>query len=183
LVRLERSPRLRTPGYLILGLLCLQPLIELLVGGWPPQPGLGAWRLSILSTASGSLLIPLLGLFLIYWLAVLDGDRRMATVVAWIASLGALLCLAAVGEFALDAAETRAQIQPDMATRYGISAGWVIAKFLLGAAAGLVLARSAFRTARMLRRSAPASLVIGERSVDEGTEIPQTPGSKPASPG
>jgi hypothetical protein len=166
----ELSGRLRAPGFLILVLLCLQPMAEILVAGWPLRPGLGAWRMSTLSAASGSLLLPLLGLFLIYWLAVSSGHRRITLTVAWIASVAVVFCLAGAIEFGLDALQMRAQVDPDAAGRYRIASAWVLAKLALAGTASLVLARSAFRTARLLRREnkrAPVKtspVLVGEKS-------------------
>jgi hypothetical protein len=165
----ELVGRLRVPGFLILGLLCVQPMAEILVASWPLRPGVGGWRMSTISAASGSLLLSLLGLFLIYWLELSGGHRRIILAVAWIASTVVLFCLAGAAEFGLDSLQMRAQVDPDAAGRYRIASAWVLAKLLLSAVAGLVLARSAFRTARLLRREhkrAPVKttpVLVGEK--------------------
>jgi hypothetical protein len=167
--------RLRAPSFLILGLLCVQPIAEILVASWPLRPGIGGWRMSTLSAASGSLLLSLLGLFLIYWLELSGGHRRIILTVAWIASGAVLFCLAGAVEFGLDALQMRSQVDPDAAGRYQIASAWVLAKLLLSGVAGLVLARSAFRTARLLRREhkrPPAKttpVIVGEKFA-EGDE-------------
>jgi hypothetical protein len=180
---------LRAPGYLILALVCTQPLIEVVANTWPLRFGITGWRFGFFGAASGALLLPLLGLFLIYALAAQAGDRRVVMTVAGLASLAALFCVVATGAFALDALQMRAQVRADAATSFKVVSLWATGKLVAAAIASLVLTVSAFRTARSLNRearrtSAKSSPLIVGRTVEplvRGTETAAEPTGVPSS--
>ncbi len=167
--RSDLAPRLRVPGYLVLGLICLQPLVDLLSAAWPPRLGVATWRFSFLGTASNSLLLPLVGLFLIYALATLLGDRTIALTIGMLTAVLGLVCLAAMGAFALDALQLRAQVRPEAAARFNIGSAWAFGKLGLGFIASIALSMAGFGTSSALSREAssrsatrPSSLVVGQ---------------------
>ena len=143
--------RLRVPGYLIAALICLQPLIDVTASVWPPHLGVVGWRFGYFAGLSGAMLLPLLGLFLIYSLAVQIGDRGVAVAVAAVGVLAALCCIAATGLFALDALQMRVQVRSDQVARFNVTAGWAAAKLAVAGLASLVVGVSAFRAARGIR--------------------------------
>ena len=151
---LEVASRLQKPGYLILGLICLQPVADFLIASSPLEPSLVAWRFRFLGLASGGLLLPILGLFLIYSLAVLNGDRTARIVIAWVASAAAVLAVLAAAGFTLDSLQMRAQIRLDAVSRFKVASAWVVAKFVIAAVAAAILAGSAFRGTRAHRNRA-----------------------------
>jgi len=50
----DLARRVRTPGYLVMALLIVSPLIELSTAAWPFRAHEAAWRLSFAGTAGAS---------------------------------------------------------------------------------------------------------------------------------
>jgi hypothetical protein len=157
LIRPDLARRVRTPGYLIMALLIVSPLIELCTAAWPFQIHQAAWRLSFVGTAGASLGLPILGLFLIFWLAVLAADTGALLLVSGASVLGGILCVLEAAMFALDALEMKARVRPALAARYDAVSAWWLIKLCAAGAILFVLALSAFRAARSVRRERKAA--------------------------
>ncbi len=174
--------RFRAPGYLILALVALAPLIDLVVSASPIRTGPAAWRFQFLGAASSVTFIPLFALFLIYALANLFGDRRIGLTVAGLAAISVLVCLLSIGVFALDALEMRAQVRVEAVATFDLASAWAATKLLLAAIASLVLSIKAFRSSRELTRDVnrkasakPSGLVVGHMA-------PKPPPARPEQP-
>jgi hypothetical protein len=157
LIRSDLARRVRTPGYLIMALLIVSPLIELCTAAWPFQIHQAGWRLSFVGTAGASLGLPILGLFLIFWLAVLAADTGALLLVSGASVLGGILCVLEAAMFALDALEMKARVRPALAARYDAVSAWWLIKLCAAGAILFVLALSAFRAARSVRRERKAA--------------------------
>jgi hypothetical protein len=170
LIRSDLARRIRTPGYPIMALLIVSPLIELCAAAWPFQIHLAAWRLSFIGAVSASLGLPTLGLFLTFLLAVLAADTAALLIVSTVSVASGILCVVEAGMFALDALEMKSHVRPALTTRYDAVSAWSLIKLCAVAAVLFVLALSAFRAAKAARRERraaaekPATLLMGSAS-------------------
>lgn len=157
LIRPDLARRVRTPGYLVMALLIVSPLIELCTAAWPFQIHQAAWRLSFVGTAGASLGLPILALFLTFLLAVLAADTGALLFVSGVSVLAGMLCVLEAAVFALDALEMKSRVRPALAGRYDAVSAWWLIKLCAVAAILFVLALSAFRAARSVRRERKAA--------------------------
>lgn len=163
----DLARRVRTPGYLVMALLILSPLIELSTAAWPFRVHEAAWRLSFAGTAGASLGWPVLGLFLTFLLAAAAADTGALLLVTGISILAGVLCVLQAGVFALDALEMKGRVNPALAERYNFVSVWWLIKLCATSVILFVLALSASRAARRQRRERKAareksaSLLVG----------------------
>ena len=144
--------RFRAPGYLVMALLVLSPMIELCTAAWPFRIHEAAWRLSFAAAAGASVGLPILGLFLAFLLATFAADTGALLVVTGASILAGILCLLQAGLFALDALEMKSRVRPGLTERYGLVSSWWLIKLCAAAAILFVVALSALRAIRRLRR-------------------------------
>ena len=165
--------RLRAPGYLILGIAMVLPLIDLLVSLSPLRPTTLMWRFGAVGLLASAIGAPLLVLFLIYVLAYFSGDRKVMVACAVIAALVALMMIAGAGTFALDALQMKRRIQAAAQARFIMASAQALLKMGLQGLASLVLAVSAFRTLKGAKSlpgprteaRASSSMLVGRPSV------------------
>ena len=138
--------RLRTPGYLILGIAMILPLVDLVISLSPLRPTTLMWRFGAVGLLASAIGAPLLVLFLIYALAYFSGDRKVMILCAVLAVLIALLMIGGAGTFVLDALQMKRRIQEAAQARFVMASGQALFKMSLQGLAALVLAVSAFRT-------------------------------------
>ena len=108
------AQRLRAPGYIILGIAMILPILDFIVSTIPLKPTTVVWRFGAFGLLSSAIGAPLLVLLLIYALALLAGDRKVMILVAVLAALIALTLIGGSGAFAL--------CTPDEATGAGCGA-------------------------------------------------------------
>ena len=137
---------LRAPGYLILGIAMVLPLMDLLVSVMPLRPATVVWRFGAVGLLSSAIGAPLLILFFIFVLAYLSGDRKIVAVCAALAAVIALVMIAGAGTFALDALQMKRRVQEAAQSRFLLASAQAMVKLGLEGLASLVLAVSAFRT-------------------------------------
>ena len=138
--------RLRAPGYLILGIAMVLPLLDLLVSVMPLKPTTVVWRFGAVGLLSSAIGAPLLILFFIFVLAFLAGDRKIVALCAALAAVIALIMIAGAGTFALDALQMKRRVQEAAQARFLLASAQAMMKLGLEGLASLVLAVSAFRT-------------------------------------
>jgi len=148
----DLARRVRTPGYLIMALLVISPVIELCTAAWPLRIHEAAWRMSFAAAAGATLGLPILGLFLAFLLATFAGDVGALLVVIGTSILTGILCLLQAGLFALDALEMKSRVRPGLGERYGLVSSWWMIKLCAAAAILFVVAVSALRATKRLRR-------------------------------
>jgi hypothetical protein len=138
--------RLRAPGYLILGIAMVLPLVDLVVSLSPLRPTTLMWRFGAVGLLASAIGAPLLVLFLIYVLAYFSGDRKVMVACAVLAALIALTMIGGAGTFSLDALQMKRRIQEAAQARFVMASAQALFKMGLQGLASLVLAVSAFRT-------------------------------------
>ena len=167
--------RLRAPGYLIMAVTSILPLIDLLMAISPMHPGTVMWRFGAVGLVSSAVGAPLLVLTLIYALALLSGDRKVVVAVGVIAALIALLLLIGAGAFTLDALQMKSRVNPVALDKFKGASALALLKLLVMCVASIVLAVSAFRAARQSKREVvrtarpSGKLVVGQPTVPRST--------------
>jgi hypothetical protein len=131
----------------------VMPLIELYIRASPFRIHSPAWRLSLVGNISGAISAPILGLFLMFAMAVVAEDKGVTYLVSSLSGLAAVICLGVTGLFALDALQMRNQVQANLAESYGLASSWVAAKLIVSVIVLLVLSISAVRAAQGVKRS------------------------------
>ena len=144
--------RTRAPAYVIATLVLLFPLMEIGVSAWPYHIHDPQWRIGVITAAAGASTAILLGLLLIYVMGTLFDDRPAIWLVASIGALMTALCVMAGGSFVLDALQLKGQVSPVSENRYNVVSALALAKVCLAGIAALVVAVSASRAGRTLRR-------------------------------
>src|SRR5689334_2772350 len=109
LLQTSAARRLRVPGYVVMALMIIQPLLELYIRSSPFRIHSPAWRLSLVGNISGAISAPILGLFLMLVIAVAAEDKGVAYLVSSLSAVAAVFCLAVTGLFALDALQMKSQ--------------------------------------------------------------------------
>ena len=155
---------IRLPGYLILGIAMVLPLLDLLVSVMPLRPSTVVWRFGAVGLYSSAIGAPLLLLFFIYVLAQLSGDKKITVFVGVISTLIALSLVAAAGAFVLDALQMRQRMQPAAQTKFMTASVLAVIKIALEGLASLALAFSAFRASRTTKAVAPVARAESGRS-------------------
>jgi len=106
----------------------VMPLLELYIRAAPFRIHSPAWRLSLVGNISGAISAPILGLFLMFAIAVVAEDKGVTYLVSSLSGLAAVACLGVTGLFALDALQMRNQVQASLAESYGLTSSWIAAK-------------------------------------------------------
>jgi hypothetical protein len=160
--------RLRTPGYLIMAATSILPLIDLMMAISPMHPGTVMWRFGAVGLVSSAVGAPLLVLTLIYALALLVGDRKVVIAIGVIAAILALLLLLGSGAFTLDALQMKARVNPVALDKFKGASALALLKLLVMCISSIVLAVSAFRSAKLTKREVVranrpgATLIVGQ---------------------
>ncbi len=161
---------LRVPGYLILFIAMILPLLDLLVSVMPLRPTTVVWRFGAVGLFSSAIGAPLLILFFIYVLAVFAGDRKITMLVGIVSALICLSLILGSGAFVLDALQMKQRVQPAAQTRFMTASVQAMLKLGMQGLGSLVLAISAFRAlkaaksapvARSAEPRAASSLLVG----------------------
>ena len=159
---MSRYRFLVVPGYLVGLLLTLLPLIGVLIQTFPPHPGDVTWRFGAAGTYGSVLLTPLLGMFLLFAVALLAEHRGIMRVLAVANAAVVVGCLIAIGLFSLDVLQIRATVTAAAKTRFALGGLTTAGQY---AAAGFV---SAILSVQAWRAAKPAP---GARKV-KGAESP-----------
>jgi len=166
--------RLRAPGYLIMAVTSILPLIDLLMAISPMHLGTVMWRFGAVGLISSAVGAPLLVLTLVYALALLSGDRKVVITVGVIAAVVALLMIVGAGSFTLDALQMKSRVNPAALDKFKGASALALLKLVVMGIASIVLAVSAFRSARLSKRETVratrpnATLIVGQSAPKAG---------------
>ncbi len=131
------TARLRTlalPLYLLALVMCLLPLADLLPALRPLQLGSAHWRYGAIGLLGNALLLPLAGLMLAVGTAVVLEHTMARRVLAWLSLAGAVVLLATMADFAMDALEIRGSMPARVASAFAFATVISLCKQLLGLA-------------------------------------------------
>jgi hypothetical protein len=164
----ELVRRLRVPGYLIMAVTSILPLIDLLMAISPMHPGTVMWRFGAVGLISSAIGAPLLVLVLVYALALLSGDRKVVITVGVIAAIVALLMIVGAGSFTLDALQMKGRVNPAALDKFKGASALALVKLVVMGISAIVLAVSAFRSTKLMKRETVratrpgATLIVGQ---------------------
>lgn len=160
--------RLRAPAYLIMAVTSILPLIDLMMAISPMHPGTVMWRFGAVGLISSAIGAPLLVLVLIYALALLSGDRKVVITVGIIAAIIAVLMIGGAGSFSLDALQMKSRVNPVALDKFKGASALALVKLIVMGVSAIVLAVSAFRSSKLMKRETVrvtrpgATLVVGQ---------------------
>ena len=162
--------RLRAPGYLIMAVTSILPLIDLMMAISPMHPGTVMWRFGAVGLISSAVGAPLLVLVLVYALALLCGDRKVVITVGVIAAVLAVLMIVGGGSFTLDALQMKGRVNPAALDKFKGASALALVKLVVMGISAIVLAVSAFRSAKLSKRETVraarpgATLIVGQQA-------------------
>lgn len=136
------------PAYLVAIAMILIPLADSWTTLFPWNVGDARWRFGAVGLISNALMIPLAGLLIAYTVAWLRDQRLVMRTIGGIGFLGALLCVLALGSFALDSLQTRAQVRPEMRLSFNVATVTAAIKTLLAGATFLAFGLSGWKVIR-----------------------------------
>lgn len=167
--------RFRIPAYLIFILGAVLPLVELVLAVSPLKPTQVMWRFGAVGLFASAAAAPLIMLLLLYGVALAAEDRRVLYVIGSLAALAAAILLVSSGAFALDALQMKRQVTPGAMTKFAVASVQAFVKLVVQGVAAAVLAMSALRAARALKREVlkkptrSSTLVVGQPTKTKGT--------------
>lgn len=163
-----RVPRpLLAAAYVVAVAFLLLPLLQAVVGAWPPRLGEAAWRFGAAGIASNTVLSVLMGLVLLVGLALWRGHRLALRGVAVLSGLAALGLVSASVVLGLDVLELRAFVRPEARPGFDLAALQLSAKLALAVLCTALVAVGGWRAAgterlsteSKARRAAPSAVM------------------------
>lgn len=156
--------RFAAAAYLLAVLLVLLPLFDTAANWGSVQPGSAAWRFGAVGSLSEVVLLPLVGAFLFFVVAHAQGSVLAQRVLEVVTLVVAVLLLATMAVFVLDAVQMRAAVAQGI-QRFDL----VVIRAIAGQAIAMVLlALLAISSIRARRRGA----VSESRRAAESVERP-----------
>ena len=146
------SRKFTAPAFMTAALLIMVPALDWLQAVWPMRPSEASWRVIAVGLTSRVLITPLLGLLMAHALALYLNSRSTLRALAVLNAFVALLFIAALGIFALDALQVRTSVAPLSRDTYELGVLMTIAKLVLALPLIVVLAISEWRRASEIRR-------------------------------
>lgn len=147
-------------------LLMLVPMVDILLRVFPPQFGQLQWRFATVGLALGNVGTVLLGLGLIGLVAAICGHRVVLRVLGFVALVFAVVLLAVLVLFALDAVQIRQMAAANFKRQIVTSSLGAAFAGTMGMIALVVLGRGALAASRATRlperrvKTAPSPLVV-----------------------
>ena len=168
---MNQYKHLAWPIYLTGSVIIFFPALEFVLTIWPLSPGILSWRFGAVGLLARSLLTPLVGLALIFAVAVFLEHVWVQRVVSGLGFAGSAILLMVTALFALDLLQFRNQVRAEASTAYDVSSGVALMKLLAVSIVLLVFGVSGRRVARRAaakepRRPTPAALVVKPRKAE-----------------
>ena len=154
IVPVDLLRRIRTPGYVILGVSTLLPLFDFAMSVMPVRMDSVAWRFGAFGLIAGAIAAPLLILLFLYVLALLLGDRKVVKTVGIVCAILTVFFIVAAGAFALDTLQMKARVQATAMNRFYLASAQAMLKLAISGFCSGVLAISAFRRSSELTSAA-----------------------------
>lgn len=139
---------LRAPAYFVAAMVTLFPILDFFVTVWPLQGGNIRWRVAAVGQLAGGMMTVFLGLFIALMLAFLfDQPRLQRTLAALSGLLTALLLVLAV-LFALDWAQLRRDVRPEVHLAFDVVSMQAEVKLLVELVGAALFTLGALRASR-----------------------------------
>jgi hypothetical protein len=134
------------PAYLVAFTLVAVPLFDALTQLGGLNPGSSQWRFGAIGLMSNAFLIPAAGLLIALAAAKMLGHGRFLRVFGALCGLGSALAVVVLLLFALDAVQTRANVQPAARFAFLVASLTAAAKLILAIGTLAAMARAGLRT-------------------------------------
>jgi hypothetical protein len=151
-------------------LLIAIPLADNLASIWPLRPGEASWRYGATGLASAAIMMPILGLLLAIFAAVIMSHRRAVVTLSVVAFVGAVAGLAALGVFTMDMLQMRPRIRPEAVAGFDRTNIIAVVKYLAGTAVTVAIGLGGLAAARGMHpasRGKGAPIVAGKDSMEK----------------
>jgi hypothetical protein len=109
-------------AYLVALLMVLLPMIEILLSVWPLRFNQTAWRFGTVGLFSQAAMTPLVGAILLFATAFFLGHRKSLLAAGVVTGIIAVVLLATIPLFGLDAVQMRSQVRAETTRAFDISA-------------------------------------------------------------
>jgi hypothetical protein len=152
-----QSKQLAWPAYLVAIAMILIPLADAWTTLFPWNFGEARWRFGAVGLISNALMIPLAGLLIVFVMAWVKEQRVLLRLIGMLSFVGATICVLALALFALDALQTRSQVQPQMRLSFNVATVFASIKTLVAAATLLAFGFSGWRASKGSRKSSGAA--------------------------
>jgi len=109
---MKRYETLTGSAYAVAAMLVIIPFFDAITSSLPAHFGSEQWRFGVIGLLSNAFMIPAVGLLVAFAIAMVRGHRRVLRVLGWCCGLAAATTTALLFLFALDAIQTRLNVQP-----------------------------------------------------------------------
>jgi hypothetical protein len=150
-------------------MLVFVPVLDIAMSVWPPQVAEVGWRFGAAGLFSRAVLLPLLGLLLLFAVA-LDARRAgFLSALAWLAAGGCLVLVGVTALFTLDGLQMRAQVVEELKVGWLVNMAGALLKYLIGAVGLALFAQVGLRGAKRFTRSDGAGILLEFEGVDRSS--------------
>ena len=138
-------------AYLVATTLIVVPFFDAAMSLWPWQPGSARWRFGAVGLGSNALMVPCAGVLIALATSITLGHLRAARLLGIVCALGAFFTTLAILLFALDAMQTRADVNPAALLSFNVASLTAVVKLMLGTATLAAFARAGIRSSNERR--------------------------------
>ena len=142
-------------AYLVATTLIVVPFFDAAMSLWPWQPDSAQWRFGAIGLASNALMLPCAGMLIALATGITLGQPRTLRWLGLLCAAAALATGLSILLFALDAMQTRADVNAAARLSFNVASATAIAKLLIGTVTLVAFARAGWRSVNE-RRRAPA---------------------------
>ncbi len=151
---MNRYRFLGVAAYLVATTLIVVPFFDAVMSLWPWQPGSAQWRFGAVGLGSNALMVPCGGMLIAMATSITLGHLRATRVLGFVSAVGAFVTALSILLFALDAMQTRADVNPAAMLSFNVASLTAVAKLLLGAVTLAAFARAGLRSSNERRTAA-----------------------------
>lgn len=137
--------RLAPAAYLVALSLVLIPLLDASMSAFPPHIHDARWRFGAVGLLINAMLFPSIGSFLAISTAAVCEHRRTQRALGVISAVVAVVCIAALVGFCLDAAQSRSGVRPELQLSFLAATGMAAFKLIVATAVFALLARAGWK--------------------------------------
>lgn len=175
---MTENRQIAVPAFLVSLALILMPLGDVFTTLFPWRLMDARWRFGAVGLVSNAMLLPVAGLLIAYVTATVFNYWTLRRVLGVLSLLGALMCVVALGLFALDALQTRAAVVPQMRLSFTVATLAAAIKTLIATTSLVAIGIAAIRGRR-------SSGVVKDRgvpliSIETAPVAPAKSGGPPA---
>lgn len=139
---------LRAPAYFVAAMVTLFPLLDFFVTVWPLQGGNIRWRVAAVGQLAGGMMTVFLGVFIALAIAFLLDQPRMQRALAALCGLLTALLLVLTVLFALDWAQLRRDVRPEVHLAFDVVSMQAEVKLLVELIGAALFTLGAVRASR-----------------------------------